>query len=97
MTVFQKQALMLLVREFSIKNSFLWDYYFLENGLVMYIWLGSQVNPTFVQSLFGIQAAAHIQPEKVSIRTCLVEELLFFFSVVLLIWIIQYQKMFEHY
>jgi hypothetical protein len=40
---------------------------FLENGLVMYIWLGSQVNPTFVQSLFGIQTASHIQPEKVII------------------------------
>jgi hypothetical protein len=39
----------------------------LENGLVMYIWLGRQVNPTFVQSLFGIQTAAHIQPEKVKI------------------------------
>lgn len=35
-----------------------------ENGLVMYIWLGSQVNPTFVQSLFGVQTG-HIQPEKV--------------------------------
>jgi hypothetical protein len=34
----------------------------------MYIWLGSQVNPTFVQSLFGHQAASHIQPEKVKIR-----------------------------
>lgn len=39
---------------------------FLENGLVMYIWLGSQVNPLFVQSLFGLQTAAHIQPEKVN-------------------------------
>jgi hypothetical protein len=34
----------------------------------MYIWLGSQVNPTFLQSLFGLQAATHIQPEKVDIR-----------------------------
>jgi len=32
--------------------------------LVSYIWLGGQVNPTFVQSLFGLQTA-HIQPEKV--------------------------------
>ena len=32
----------------------------------MYIWLGSQVNPLFVQSLFGLQTAAHIQPEKVN-------------------------------
>jgi len=39
----------------------------IENGLVMYIWLGSQANPTFVQSLFGLQTAAHIQPEKVNI------------------------------
>jgi len=37
--------------------------YVVENGLVMYIWLGSQANPTFVQSLFGLQTA-HIQPEK---------------------------------
>lgn len=33
----------------------------------MYIWLGSQVSPTFVQSLFGLQAATHIQPEKVAL------------------------------
>ncbi|CAF0790089.1 unnamed protein product [Adineta ricciae] len=37
--------------------------YVIENGLVMYIWLGSQVNPTFVQSVFGVQTG-HIQPEK---------------------------------
>lgn len=40
---------------------------FAENGLAMYIWLGSQVSPTFVQSLFGLQAATHIQPEKVAL------------------------------
>jgi len=38
--------------------------YVIENGLVMYIWLGSQVNPTFLQSLFGLQSVAHLQPEK---------------------------------
>ncbi|CAF1314310.1 unnamed protein product [Adineta steineri] len=38
--------------------------YVIENGFVMYIWLGSQVDPSFVQSLFGIQNTAHIQPEK---------------------------------
>lgn len=32
----------------------------------MYIWLGGQVNPNFVQSLFGVQTG-HIQPEKVNI------------------------------
>ncbi|CAF1321649.1 unnamed protein product, partial [Rotaria sordida] len=37
--------------------------YVIENGFVMYIWLGSQINPTFTQSLFGIQTS-HIQPEK---------------------------------
>ncbi|CAF5208035.1 unnamed protein product [Rotaria magnacalcarata] len=30
----------------------------------MYIWLGSQLSPTFVQSLFGIQTSSHIQAEK---------------------------------
>ncbi len=39
--------------------------FFLENGLVMYIWLGSQLDPTFVQSVFGLQTASQIQPEKV--------------------------------
>jgi len=58
------QALMLLVRKCSF-NGVGSDDRFLENGLVMYIWLGSQVNPTFVQSLFGLQTATHIQPEKV--------------------------------
>ncbi|CAF3809866.1 unnamed protein product [Rotaria magnacalcarata] len=38
--------------------------YVIENGLVMYIWLGSQLSPTFVQSLFGIQTSSHIQAEK---------------------------------
>ncbi len=31
----------------------------------MYIWLGSQLDPTFVQSVFGFQTASQIQPEKV--------------------------------
>lgn len=35
----------------------------------MYIWLGSQVNPTFLQSLFGLQSVAHLQPEKVRLKT----------------------------
>lgn len=38
---------------------------FLENGLVMYIWLGSQLDPTFVQYVFGVQSASQIQAEKV--------------------------------
>jgi len=38
--------------------------YVIENGLVMYIWLGSQIDPTFVQYLFGLSTASHIQPEK---------------------------------
>ncbi|CAF4144573.1 unnamed protein product [Rotaria socialis] len=38
--------------------------YVIENGLVMYIWLGSQLSSTFVQSLFGIQTSSHIQAEK---------------------------------
>jgi len=37
----------------------------LENGLVMYIWLGSQLDPTFVQYLFGLETVSQIQPEKV--------------------------------
>ncbi|CAF0886553.1 unnamed protein product [Rotaria sordida] len=38
--------------------------YVIENGFVMYIWLGSQIDPTFVQYLFGLQSVANIQPEK---------------------------------
>ncbi|CAM4786840.1 unnamed protein product [Rotaria magnacalcarata] len=38
--------------------------YVIENGLVMYIWLGSQIDPTFVQNLFGFPTAANIQPER---------------------------------
>jgi len=40
-------------------------FFVLENGLVMYIWLGSQLDPIFVQYLFGLQSASHIQPDKV--------------------------------
>lgn len=72
---------------------------FLENGLVMYIWLGSQVNPTFVQSLFGIQAAGHFQPEKVTKfdrrwkrRTVFSR---WIFSVESSNWIIRFREMFE--
>ncbi len=40
-------------------------FFVLENGLVMYIWLGSQLDPTFVQYLFGLETVSQIQPEKV--------------------------------
>ena len=53
-----------------------------ENGLVMYIWLGSQLDPTFVQYVFGLQAASQIQSEKVEIRvivlTCMNEVFVLF-------------------
>ncbi|UJR33555.1 hypothetical protein I4U23_020996 [Adineta vaga] len=38
--------------------------YVIENGLVMYIWLGSQLDPAFVQYVFGLQTVSQIQPEK---------------------------------
>lgn len=38
--------------------------YVIENGLSMYIWLGSNVSSSFVQSLFGVQAGTHFQAEK---------------------------------
>jgi hypothetical protein len=47
-----------------------WKSFFLENGLVMYIWVGSQIDPTFVQCLFGLQATSHIQAEKVKNQFC---------------------------
>lgn len=66
--VFPKRELMLLVRgDYSFDDVFWSNNHWLENGLVMYIWLGTQVNPLFVQSLFGLQTAAHIQPEKVKL------------------------------
>jgi len=34
--------------------------YLLENGLVMYMWLGMAVNPEWVQNVFGVQSAAQI-------------------------------------
>ncbi|CAF0921718.1 unnamed protein product [Didymodactylos carnosus] len=41
--------------------------YVLENGLVMYIWLGSRINPTFIQCVFGVQTAAQVEAEKCKI------------------------------
>ncbi|GAB1598001.1 protein transport protein Sec24C-like isoform X2 [Argonauta hians] len=38
--------------------------YFLENGLTMYLWLGHNVNPEWVQMLFGVQSAAQIDIDK---------------------------------
>jgi hypothetical protein len=65
----------------------------------MYIWLGSQLDPTFVQSVFGLQTASQIQPEKVGnlIEIFFYLEILFIVSVVLLTLIIRYQRMSEHY
>ena len=36
-----------------------------ENGFSMYLWLGGQIYPNFVQHLFGVQTVSQIQPEKV--------------------------------
>lgn len=64
----------------------------------MYIWLGSQVDSTFIQSLFGIQTTTHIQTEKVIFLNRIFFFLIeYYLSVVLLNLIIQYQKMFDHY
>lgn len=36
-------------------------FYTIENGLALYIWLGGQVDPLFVQYLFNVQSASQIQ------------------------------------
>ncbi|CAF0738073.1 unnamed protein product [Didymodactylos carnosus] len=41
--------------------------YVLENGLVMYIWLGSQINPTVIQCLFGVPSLSQVEAEKCKI------------------------------
>ncbi|XP_014770483.1 protein transport protein Sec24C isoform X1 [Octopus bimaculoides] len=38
--------------------------YFLENGLTMYLWLGHNVSPEWVQMVFGVQSAAQIDIDK---------------------------------
>ena len=64
----------------------------------MYIWLGSRVDSTFVQCLFGL---SNMEPEKVEYLVVEVYRCLFLvliiFSVALLSLIIQYQKIFECY
>lgn len=36
-----------------------------ENGLTMYMWIGMNVNPEWVQQVFGVQSAAQIDIDKV--------------------------------
>ena len=38
--------------------------YLIENGLVMYLWLGANVDPSTIQNLFGIAAAQQLNVEK---------------------------------
>merc|ERR1712127_1050934 len=37
--------------------------YLLENGLVMYLWLGASIDPITVQNLFGVSNAAQLDTE----------------------------------
>ena len=39
---------------------------FVENGLTMYMWIGLNVNPEWVQQVFGVQSAAQIDIDKVA-------------------------------
>lgn len=39
--------------------------YLLENGLVMYLWIGTNADPTIVQNLFGVSAIQQLNVEKV--------------------------------
>ena len=47
----------------QFKELCLW---FSENGLIMYMWLGMQVNPEWVHNVFGVQSAAQIDIDQVS-------------------------------
>lgn len=38
--------------------------YLLENGLVMYLWIGMNANPTSVQNLFGVANIQQLNVEK---------------------------------
>ena len=38
---------------------------FAENGLVMFLWIGINVNPTWVQNVFSVQSAAQIDIDRV--------------------------------
>ncbi len=42
--------------------------YLLENGLTMYLWIGLNVNPEWVQNVFGVQSAAQIDIDKTSLQ-----------------------------
>ena len=63
----------------------------------MYIWLGSQVDPTFVQSLFGPQSLSQVPLDKVESfdtgHLSCNDSATGSFSVVSLNWIIRYQRM----
>lgn len=42
--------------------------YLLENGLIMYLWIGPNVQPNLVQNLFGVSNVQQLNVEKVIIN-----------------------------
>lgn len=42
--------------------------YLLENGVSMFLWLGSQLDSNWVESVFGVQNVAQIDTEKVELK-----------------------------
>lgn len=40
-----------------------------ENGLILYLWIGMNVNPEWVQNLFGVQSVAQIDIDKVRLSS----------------------------
>lgn len=41
------------------------NYSLLENGLMMFMWIGLGVNPDWVRNVFGVPSAAQIDIDKV--------------------------------
>lgn len=39
--------------------------YLLENGIVMYLWIGQNVDKSLIQNLFGVDGSQQLNVEKV--------------------------------
>ena len=49
---------------FDFTANFINDFNQKENGMIMYLWIGSGVDPTTIQNLFGVAGTQQLNTEK---------------------------------
>lgn len=59
-----KSVFIILIKFVDVCN-----YSLLENGLMMFMWIGLGVNPDWVRNVFGVPSAAQIDIDKVVFLT----------------------------